>query len=315
MDSREIVSGFKIKIGRHRTTFTTCENMVLQATKPIKEGKEPKLKPSIPSDYANYNYYLRNKKRRKSVKEMCFNNFAPSMVSIVSLTFDPKKFPENSLTDIEFTNVEFKKFIQRVNEHYENFKYIATYSRQSNGNWHYHMMCNITPDVTNEEMTEELWKNGFTYITYIKDQGGFRTAIDYLIANLNQSSEDKRGKHGYLKSKNIEQDIIIKSWKPEDKELFDSVYEKIMESSVKEMYETSNNLGVQGEQVDNDTGEIFPIHLPNIELTETMKMAGFTSWDSVFTYFSSTARFEDKFSELIPATPRKKKFKRAKGKN
>ena len=33
MDSREIVSGFKIKIGRHRTTFTTCENMVLQATK------------------------------------------------------------------------------------------------------------------------------------------------------------------------------------------------------------------------------------------------------------------------------------------
>ena len=313
MDNREIVSGFKIKIGRHRTTFTTCENMVLQATKPIKADKEPKLKPSIPSDYANYNYYNRNKQRRKSVREMCFNSFKPPIVVMLSLTFDPTKFPENSLTEIEYTNREFKKFIQRVNDHYENFRYIATYSRQSNGNWHYHVMCNFTSDITNEEVSNILWKNGLTYISYIKDQSTFRTAIDYLISNLNESIDDKRGKHGYLKSKNIEQDIVIKSWREEDKELFESVYKKIMDSSAKELYETSNNIGVQGEQVNFDTGEVFPIHLHNIELTDTMKMAGFTSWDSVYTYFSSSARFEDKFSELIPATPRKKKFKRAKG--
>lgn len=312
MDNREIVSGFKIKIGRRRTTFTTCENMVLQATKPIKADKEPKLKPSIPSNYAEFNYYNRNKQRRRRVKEMCFNNFNPPEVVMLSLTFDPEKFPKNSLTDIEFTNREFKKFIQRVNNHYENFRYVATYSRQSNGNWHYHMMCNFTSSITNEEVSTILWKNGLTYITYIKDQELFRTAIDYLISNLNDSTDDKRGKHGYLKSKNIEQDIIIKSWRVEDKEIFDEIYEKIMQSSAKELYETSNNIGVQGEQVNFETGEILPIHLPNLELTDTMKMAGYTSWDSVYTYFSSEARFEEMFNKLFPATPRKKKFKRAK---
>lgn len=310
MDNREIVNGFKVKIGRHKTTFTTCENMVLYSTKPIKEDKPREAKPSIPSDYANYNYYNRNKQRRRKVREMCFNSFKPPEVTMLSLTFDPAKFPENSLTDIEFTNREFKKFIQRVNSHYENFKYISTYSRQSNGNWHYHLMCNFTSAITNEEVTK-LWKNGLTYVTYLKDQDTFQSAIDYLIANLNESTDDKKGKHGYLKSDNMEQDIVIKSWRAEDKEIFDSVYEKIMESSAKEMYETSNNIGVQGEQVNSDTGEIFPIHLPDLKLTDTMKMAGFTSWDSVYTYFSSSARFEDKFKELVPATLRKKKFKRS----
>ena len=49
----EIIKGaYKIKMGRHRTQVTTYENLTLQTTHPIKEDKQKKIKPTIPSDYA-----------------------------------------------------------------------------------------------------------------------------------------------------------------------------------------------------------------------------------------------------------------------
>ena len=53
----EIIKGaYKIKMGRHRTQVITYENLTLQTTHPIKEDKQKKIKPTIPSDYAGYNY-------------------------------------------------------------------------------------------------------------------------------------------------------------------------------------------------------------------------------------------------------------------
>ena len=49
-----IENGYKIKISRKRTRVTTYENMQLQTTKPIKSNKPKKIKPTIPSDYAEF---------------------------------------------------------------------------------------------------------------------------------------------------------------------------------------------------------------------------------------------------------------------
>lgn len=54
-----IENGYKIKISRKRTRVTTYENMRLHTTKPIKSGKQKKIKPTIPSDYAGFNYHNR----------------------------------------------------------------------------------------------------------------------------------------------------------------------------------------------------------------------------------------------------------------
>ena len=57
--AEQIINGFRIKMSRKRTHVTTYENMILQTTQPIKKDKQKKIKPSIPSDYAGFNYYNR----------------------------------------------------------------------------------------------------------------------------------------------------------------------------------------------------------------------------------------------------------------
>lgn len=150
-----IENGYKITISRRRTHITTYENMVVQATQPIKKDKIPKRKPSIPSNYAEFNYYNRMKKRRKAIKELCWNNFEPGKVCMVTLTFDSKD-TEQQYTDYESAYSEFKRFIKRINSHYDGFRYLTTFSRQTNGNWHFHIMCNLGIQVSNSTI-QSLW--------------------------------------------------------------------------------------------------------------------------------------------------------------
>ena len=63
-------------------------------------------------------------------------------------------------------------------------------------------------------------------------------------------------------------------------------------------------------RVNEETGEIFEITIPDKELNKTLEDAGYESWDTVYTHLSSSADFSDKFAELKPATLRPKKFKR-----
>lgn len=88
----EIIKGaYKIKMGRHRTQVTTYENLTLQTTHPIKEDKQKKIKPTIPSDYAGYNYFMRQKKRRRVFKEMAYNSFDEKRSVMLTLTFSPEQ--------------------------------------------------------------------------------------------------------------------------------------------------------------------------------------------------------------------------------
>ena len=117
-----IEDGFKLKIGRRRTQVTTYENMPLQTTSPIKKDKQKEIKRNIPSDYAKFNYYNRMKKRRQEIREICWNNFDLPDVVMLTLTFDQKGNVEKNFAQLEDAHGEFKKFIQRVNSHYENIQ-------------------------------------------------------------------------------------------------------------------------------------------------------------------------------------------------
>ena len=83
-----IENGYKIKISRKRTRVTTYENMRLHTTKPIKSGKQKKIKPTIPSDYAGFNYHNRMKNRRSTIREICYNSFDIPNVVMITLTYD-----------------------------------------------------------------------------------------------------------------------------------------------------------------------------------------------------------------------------------
>lgn len=309
MGTEMIKNAYKIKIGRHRTQVTTYENMQLQTTQPIKKDKPKKIKPNIPSDYAKFNYYNRMKQRRRILTELCFNNFAIPNVSMLTLTFDQKQSTEKSYTDIKVTHQEFKKFIQRVNSHYQDFMYIATFSRQSNGNWHYHIICNFPHNIVKAEISQ-LWGNGMTHITYINTTGLFDTSIKYLIDNLNEASGELNKKHGYLYSKQLEKDKEITSWRVEHDTEFEEAFERVNNSSRSILYKTRNHIGIRGEHVNEETGEIFEVTIHDKEINDTLRNAGYESLDTVYTHLSSAADFSDKFKELKPATPIPRKFKR-----
>lgn len=308
--AKEIIkNGYKFKIGRHRTQITTYENMQLQTTQPIKKEKPKKIKPNIPSNYAAFNYYNRMKQRRKALKELCYNNFTITDVTMLTLTFGASLDIGKSFTNITTAHQEFKKFIQRVNDHYDNFKYAATFSRQSNGNWHYHVLCNFDHHIKNDEI-QKLWKNGITYITYVNTTHLFESAVDYLIANMNEVSGELNGKRGYLAAKSMERDIEITSWRSEHDKDFDEAFEKVSNSTRKILYESKIHLGIKGRRINEETGEEFEITIPDMEINPLLEQAGYESWDTVYTHLSSHADFSDKFSPLVSATPRQKKFKR-----
>lgn len=303
-----IENGYKIKISRKRTRITTYENMQLQTTHPIKSNKKKNIKPSIPSDYAEYNYHNRMKLRRETVKEICHNNFEVPNVVMITLTYDSTKLNPAVCSDLEQSHYVFKKFIQRVNSHYDNFRYLATFNRQSNGNWHYHVMCNF-PNCISNNIIKPLWNNGISYVTSVKSRTDFDNAIKYIIANMDDASGELKSKKGFLYSKNCERDIILDSWHTEQEQEFIEAFDRIENANRKILYETKNHLGIKGETVNEDTGEIAEYHIPDRELTPALQKAGYKSWDTIYTHVSSSADFSDKFASLLPATPKHNKKK------
>lgn len=303
-----IENGYKIKISRKRTRVTTYENMQLQTTKPIKSNKPKKIKPTIPSDYAGFNYHNRMRYRRNAIREICYNNFEIPNIVMITLTYDSEKIDSNVGTDLVRSHYEFKKFIQRVCSHYDNFKYLATFNRQTSGNWHYHVMCNFPNNVSNN-IIQQLWKNGFSYVTTIKTTADYEAAIKYLIDNMNNASSELQSKKGFLYSKNCERDIVVDSWHADQEQEFAEAFERIANTDRTILYETKNHLGIKGQTVNEATGEIAEYHIPDRELTVPLQQAGYESWDTVYTHLTSSADFSDKFAPLLPATPKPRKTK------
>lgn len=336
MSKITVREGVKIRISRNKTTMSIYENspvLVYGKSKKLTSSSKCKKKAdsskqkkkknqfsSEPSLYAEINYVRRQQKRIRTVKEICNNNFRKGSV-IVNLTFDPLLFIGKDLHDIEITHAEFKKFIKRINDHYENFMYIATFSKQENGDWHYHMICNLD-SCTSESDIKEIWQNGNIVKDTMYTNDYFMNEVNYLIENMKAASEDLKGKKGYLCSKNVERDIVIDSENPEQEELYNQILEKIenhiqdgMKNNENTIHSIGTNevcLGVAKECIDKITGEVYIDLLFNQELTKHLEKAGYIEFKYKSEVYYLYITFNEKFSTYKTATLRKKKFKRKK---
>ena len=135
---------------------------------------------------------------------------------------------------------------------------------------------------------------------------GYRTTVQYLIDNMNEASGELKGKKGFLYSKNCERDIVIDSWHADQEDEFAEAFERVASTDRKILYETRNHLGVKGQTVNEQTGEVSEYHIPDRKLTTALEQAGYESWDGVYTHLTSSADFSDRFAPLLPATEKVK---------
>lgn len=124
--------------------------------------------------------------------------------------------PEDKYQDLKVCNREFKKFIQRMNYRYENFRYVAVMTRQRNQRWHYHMFCNL-PFVDYKSLLD-VWKNGGVFVS-VTDGENFEIKWKYMIQNMSKDkAPDLAGEKGYLSSRGLKRNVVFRSWKWDEAE-------------------------------------------------------------------------------------------------
>ncbi|MDD4752923.1 MAG: hypothetical protein PHT78_06690 [Desulfitobacteriaceae bacterium] len=207
--------------------------------------------PVIAGLYHTKNYKQRKKNRKETFKDLIENNFQYQKSLFITLTFDPSigteivsepiilppelepyhieidllkiqnelfspdyketKTISPKFQDLSACHAEFKKFIQRMNYRYDNFKYVAVFSKQANtGVWHYHMICNLK-FIRFDEL-KEIWGLGSTYIRSMKSKGAMYKTINYCIKNMVAYSDNLKGEKGYLASRSLNRSIVLRSW-------------------------------------------------------------------------------------------------------
>ena len=179
---------------------------------------------------------------RNTTRRLALKNFE-SGDKFLTLTFDPKKYSDQNLRDVTFTDDLFKKFIKRFNYRYKTkLKYIAVREFHKSGRIHYHMLCDWKEELVFEDeirdyerfLGEKVWKHGFVDIKQldrVDNVGAY--IIKYMTKNV--AIEFFKGKKIYLCSKGLERpfvyrgkeaELIIKTYGLDTKkEVFTNHYE------------------------------------------------------------------------------------------
>ena len=232
----------KITLGARRTCVAAYDGVQLQP--PVKNKNSSSTRSfnrSGPSPFAEFNYMRRLKERKNNFYAIIYNNFQASHSVMVTLTFSPQN-PHSSHNfvsgNLAQAHAEFVKFIKRLNWYYEGFKYIAVFSRQQNGNWHYHMICNIT-DMTQTQWMK-VWKLGFVWVSEIQTTEALRTKAIYCVKNMMEDAGNElHGENGYLCSHKLKRNLVFRSWNPDEEEECWSLFEQIKDKPCKELYRRS----------------------------------------------------------------------------
>lgn len=127
---------------------------------------------------------------------------------------------EENVTDLDYANSEFKKWIKRVNYHCfktkKSFmKYVAVIEFQKRGAVHYHILCNLPYIDVNE--FQKIWGHGFIKLNKIKgDKRRFGSSEcdnvgAYVCKYMTKDNDDKRliGRNSYLMSRNLNKPEVI----------------------------------------------------------------------------------------------------------
>lgn len=141
-------------------------------------------------------------------------NSNPDLNKFLTLTF------EDNITDLDYSNSEFKKWVKRVNYHCFKskksiMKYVAVIEFQKRGAVHYHVLCNLPYVDVNE--FQKIWGHGFIKLNKIKgDPERFGSSEcdnvgAYVCKYMTKDNEDKRleGRKSYLMSRNLNKPEVL----------------------------------------------------------------------------------------------------------
>lgn len=125
--------------------------------------------------------------------------------------YDPER---EKYRNLSYCNKLFKQFIQRMKYRFPLFRYVGVMAQQDNGNWHYHLICNLNYIPFNE--LRAIWGNGAVYFRSFKltGLGGLWKSIRYLQKNMR--SAELKGEKGYLSSKGLNRNLVYRSWIPNE---------------------------------------------------------------------------------------------------
>ncbi len=227
----------KIVIGARRVQAVVYEGMEIEET--VKRLQVPQTRTAChenPSPYAELNYQRRMQARKDAFFSLVYNNFQPEHAVMVTMTFASGSV-DNSMvySKLDNAHAEFVKFIKRLNWHYEGFKYAATFSRQKNGNWHYHMICNIT-DMEQKQWVK-LWKRGYVWVSPIQQESVLREKAIYCVKNMVEvAGDDLHNEKGYLCSQGLQRNIVLRSWNEEEQGQCWDTFDEIKDQPKKELY-------------------------------------------------------------------------------
>jgi hypothetical protein len=146
-----------------------------------------------PQDRTEEYVRKRTTRARNLIRRLALSNFN-TKDKFLTLTF------ADNVTDIEYANNEYRKFIKRLNRRYPNVKYISVIEFQKRGAIHYHSLINLP--YVDQPLLEDLWGNGFIFIEKL-------TKVDnvgaYLSKYMGKDAIDKRlkGKKAYFTSRGL----------------------------------------------------------------------------------------------------------------
>lgn len=153
--------------------------------------------------------------------------------------------PKEPFQELQKCNTEFKKFIQRMNYYYENFRYVAVMAKQKKGNWHYHMFCNL-PFIDYQELME-IWRNGGVYISKA-DKDSFEIQWKYMLKNMSEDkAPDLAGEKGYLASKGLKRNVVYRSWQRDEAEQVQKIEQYVQKRTKPILQHTSKSPEHEGE--------------------------------------------------------------------
>lgn len=212
--------------------------------------------------YAKYNYAKRVKQRRSKFKTLAYINFMVPNVQFVTLTFDSRIF--KGADDLDTCHKAFQKFIKRVRHQYDDFRYLAVFSRQRNKHWHYHMLCNFHETVSGKTI-REIWSYGIVHNSVLTRYDEFESKLSYCIDNMEQVAWDElQGEKGYLSSNGLQNKIVLRSWNENEHDMAFECLREILGSTDKPMPVSSTEImeSLTAYEIkrikDSNSGDIIP---------------------------------------------------------
>lgn len=295
----DLKSSMKLRIGRHHTEIKDYDNIPI-----VYRNTDRCSNRKVKGKYETFNYKKRMKERVQKIRQICYNSFQIGKMSSITLTFDPDKNEGKDLTNLDVTHKEFDKFIKRMNHHFDNLVYLATFSRQRNMNWHYHLLVNIDESIP-EKQIQAIWKNGIIKKKLVDSDAYFKNSIAYLVKNLRAVEEELKGRSGYKHSRNAQPDIVIDLEKI-DEQSADDIIEKIMKSErVSLSYQSNKSIGIMKRYIDEETGETSEFVDFGKELSEELESKGYENLALNVKAYSVDCRFTDMLLPLNVAVRKK----------